>query len=715
MITVSTNMTNALKRANIPKFFVCKIETATDDIYISTKEYSFSSGQRAIGVISEVSPISSMMSVFSRTIASTDMSIGIMNAPYNMAGTIKRFSDFIGGYDYINRPAKVYLCADNITSFSDCLLLFNGYISEMITADPNKVTLKLTDITMRFGDVSGDVAGSSSYPQIDNPTTIPIVFGTVKPNEEIIGRLVKGIYIGSKKFVISNEPMKSVSDVWIYDNDFGCLARFTNSSDYGITLDDSGRTTVRIYDYLSPELEVYLYPDSSEIIHNDSPYYVLTDSQLAHDKNDKTYMTASVASYTPDGHTDDTHEDIFYATLPSHGASGEFDNVYLEWKHERIEPSSTYYQAAWWRFQIYSGSSWHDYPSSQIEGRFTTLPGYNSADITSSLNSDSRTISDLKDPARIKVIVQGGFRSGDGSRRTLGYFHECRLRIKYKKTIFQRNPYSPYVVLNVPIYVSGEGRKFGSWIDETGRSNSYDEGDLIENPAYIIESILRSNLGLDSSGIDVDAFDNAASELSSWKNSLVIDESVKSHELIADICRQNKLLFYTTGKGTCSLFCFKSSYTASATLYADDILGNPEISYMPLNALVNRLRINYLLDTLTGKMKRTTSAENTSSQTKYAMTKKAVIDAGCIHDSDTADLLSAHIVGSSGYWKDLKIILSIETTLKLCHWDVGDIIAIDSSLDSYLMKLGASWADTKMLIIEKNVYLGRCYFRLIEI
>lgn len=43
-------------------------------------------------------------------------------------------------------------------------------------------------------------------------------------------------------------------------------------------------------------------------------------------------------------------------------------------------------------------------------------------------------------------------------------------------------------------YGIGKGRMFGSWIDSNGRSNGYAEGDLIENPAYIIESILREEL-----------------------------------------------------------------------------------------------------------------------------------------------------------------------------------------------------------------------------
>jgi len=44
------------------------------------------------------------------------------------------------------------------------------------------------------------------------------------------------------------------------------------------------------------------------------------------------------------------------------------------------------------------------------------------------------------------------------------------------------------------VYASVAGRKFRAWIDADSRSNGYNSGDLIENPAYIIESIIRDEI-----------------------------------------------------------------------------------------------------------------------------------------------------------------------------------------------------------------------------
>lgn len=45
------------------------------------------------------------------------------------------------------------------------------------------------------------------------------------------------------------------------------------------------------------------------------------------------------------------------------------------------------------------------------------------------------------------------------------------------------------------IYDTGKGRMYGEWIDGPDCSNAYDEGDLIENPGSIIESLLCDELG----------------------------------------------------------------------------------------------------------------------------------------------------------------------------------------------------------------------------
>lgn len=64
------------------------------------------------------------------------------------------------------------------------------------------------------------------------------------------------------------------------------------------------------------------------------------------------------------------------------------------------------------------------------------------------------------------------------------------------KTVFDRSRDLSQDFDGLGKYAYGyiKGRTFGGWIDDNSRSNGYNAGDLIENPAYIIESILRDEI-----------------------------------------------------------------------------------------------------------------------------------------------------------------------------------------------------------------------------
>ena len=101
------------------------------------------------------------------------------------------------------------------------------------------------------------------------------------------------------------------------------------------------------------------------------------------------------------------------------------------------------------------------------------------------------------------------------------------------------------------VYCSGKGRKYGAWID-TIDSNSrtsengdapdpnYGTSDFIENPVYIIEDILRTELGLDDStdgsDIDIESFDNAVAKQTETSGTTKKgDISLIFNDAIADI------------------------------------------------------------------------------------------------------------------------------------------------------------------------------------
>lgn len=66
-----------------------------------------------------------------------------------------------------------------------------------------------------------------------------------------------------------------------------------------------------------------------------------------------------------------------------------------------------------------------------------------------------------------------------------------RIRLVYLRVAEQAQSGNPAYILE-----TGKGRMFDSWIDSPDHSNAFNSGDLIQNPAYAIESLLVDELGL---------------------------------------------------------------------------------------------------------------------------------------------------------------------------------------------------------------------------
>jgi hypothetical protein len=97
------------------------------------------------------------------------------------------------------------------------------------------------------------------------------------------------------------------------------------------------------------------------------------------------------------------------------------------------------------------------------------------------------------------------------------------------------------------------GRMFGQWIDRGFRVNGYDEDDLIENPVYIIESILRDILHFSDDEIFYPSFDELANTLfgylKDWKFSGGIYEVQSARDIIDNLLQQcHCSLFKEDGK-----------------------------------------------------------------------------------------------------------------------------------------------------------------------
>lgn len=342
------------------------------------------------------------------------------------------------------------------------------------------------------------------------------------------------------------------------------------------------------------------------------------------------------------------------------------------------------------------------------------------------------TLQDLKSPCFLRVNVTTNYTSGTGDY-PIEDIYGIRLRVRYKRDFYDEvtatrsgnipmsSPFynsrhlgKGFFNNSTALYVECEGKTFGSWIDADGRTNSFNAGDLITNPAYIVESILRDILSFTS--INVASFDDAATEMSTWEHIVIIRDKQDALSLIQDICKQTKSVFYLNGAGEACLFTFKSAYTPVGMIYPDDIeLNSFKLGKSSYSELVNDVSVSFLFDEASKKLSRAITEENATSQTDYNRKASKEIKANNIAAKATAQLLTDHFVGTSGFWKDRHPVVSIDGTKKTMIYDVGDVVYLDKTFDDILSNYGDTWEETAMLIIDKEFLKKGARFQLIAL
>ena len=278
------------------------------------------------------------------------------------------------------------------------------------------------------------------------------------------------------------------------------------------------------------------------------------------------------------------------------------------------------------------------------------------------------------------------------------------------------------------IYYSGKGRKYGAWIDtinsnarnsENGDASDpgYAANDLIENPIYIIESILRSELSLDSSttgaDIDVSSFDTAGNTTNGYLGDIYEDavsdvkfafaqyKFINSKDMLERLGRLCFSYVFVGGDGKFKIKTLRRTddYSSSdQTIDFHDIdLG--KIGKTSLGNVKNSILVKYNHDYGANQNKSEATATDSTSQGTtvdgFNQTMKLEIEANEILDSTTATKLAEALLA---FMKDRRN--TVEFTClrpKYNHLEIGDIIDFsnwDSDLKIYGQTMGGSWDST---------------------
>jgi hypothetical protein len=699
---------NALRiRPNVPGKLVLKLVLDSDTYWLSNNDFSI--GATFIyGLIKDWGNIEHAINLLKKTYNYNTVNLKIDNTPYAHTGSAwKMFTDELGSKDYVNRDAYVYLYLDGLTSTDDLLQIFHGHIKSIQGATPESFTLPLADASSSIHiKVPKTLIDSTTYPDaplesIGKP--LPLLYGEFDVDKEIVGHWAEAAWISPTKLVLADSVVESISTVWLWDDRLRKYIEI-DSSEYTATVDDSGLATITLNDVDQPLCWAYLYPNQCELILGDTD--IFDGSPDYHKAYDQDEMTGLVYKSDP-GTTESASLYFYFEPLDALAAiNPTTDGTFLEVK-ARAENTGDISSAVM-HFMADNSAIGADIDLSgeTYDPESTPQGDYTQENISVDWAADGIAWEHFgKDgDDRAYIYVHVATDANGASTRTVLSLYEIRLKIRYRPTLHP----------GVRIFAECKGREYGAWINGS-RTNDYNSGDPIDNPAFIIEDILRRDLGLADADIDEGAFDSVSDELSSatvdMELAFSLIEQVDSLKLIEEICRQSTVNYSIGGdsKHTVQVLNIGSvSYSADDTLLAEHIK-RIELSDTKESEIINKIKYSFGYDKMLREWRKSDESENSTSQTTYNVTKELDIKASMILDNHTIKVLvGTHIDTTvptvTGYWKDKKPLLLVEL---LCweniDWEALDIIQVDSGVGAFIKNFGSAWNDDKFLVIKKII------------
>ena len=129
------------------------------------------------------------------------------------------------------------------------------------------------------------------------------------------------------------------------------------------------------------------------------------------------------------------------------------------------------------------------------------------------------------------------------------------------------------------VYYSGKGRPFGAYIDADSRNQGYNKGDLIEHPVFIIESLLRSELGTIYTGSGTSTTSNKLVDSNASFATSVVGQTVYN---ITD-----KTSAMVTARDSATTLSIDANIMASGESYIIGGLTSDEIDYASFDTVGN--------------------------------------------------------------------------------------------------------------------------------
>lgn len=600
-------------------------------------------------------------------------------------------SDDINVIEFSTSVEIYLLCGENATGLSDCILCFSGTLKESPKYDEHTWSITIVDqsISLLTRQLPLATVGSvySDAPGDYLNDAIPLVYGIFNWDDlsSDVG-LVKGIPINTDtppKCVFADHVLNAFTTMFYQESGL-TEPSFYNS--VTLNVNDGGRGTGVP---LSSELTIYLIPDNRSYEGYTFPYLAAQQPDYpnkAYDRDQNTYCESwdgfdngttmySNATFGFGPERDIAIEGVFYKAIEQSGG-----NWGLRYK---IGPSSGI------TFGTQEVRICWNYVGSTLYSEDFAATFDNTWRNTGTANHDGPLMSD-----RLKycLLVLASSTSGADSvinNKHIAKIYEIRLRIIYKEAAAMIG------------WGALQGREFGSWIDSAGHlvdDQGYDAGDLIEDPAYIIESLLRDELSWATASIDEASFDDAAN--SSVIMRMNLTKKATAARIIRQICEQSTFAFHMSGAGKAKLIPLnESSPSTDRTIPFSHVKAN-SLRMSQVGPFVNWLTYNSCWLPQLGKYRNINTNYDVGSASSYGVHEHTVYWPNIEGTSVTH--IFQHLISATGLWSEPKNVIEFEAIgFTNADIEIGDWIELDDETwDAQLQLNGASWSGEQFLVTE---------------
>ena len=523
MLSFDTALTSGLASANTTAFWVLKLYYNDESDFIGVSDRHRQDGTDIYyGIVASFGTYTQSLDFFNFSTSIGNMNVNLINTAKSIKGG--RFSDLIASNNFANRKWELFLNTNNTTTLDTAARRIGvGVISGEVSYDQNNFKLTLLDnSSILHKRIPANIVDSTNYPNAPSNNIgkpIPLSYGDFYEKTDI-GTIptsnfdrYSNFYKGAFPAIITDkwdvgesaseakpdsQALNTLDSENLYFYKDGYYPTFTGTCD--------ATTNNPVMEFSGGTASVYIPLSSS----GQGSGTITNSGSVTNPLNAVDGSFSTLTAIAANGATTaDSRASISYA-IPKVNKLGDFTGIssLVKWGTvtSLTDTADDFFQLAGVvTLPSITSDSEVKY---NIEGMFTAAQE-ESFDFEKNISFKLFT-GNTNESVQIEetgVVIDFNIESIDShsieeffeKTYTGGYGVTTQFETESEK-IEETVTLSRTVNLLTPnkldyIYYSGKGRQYGAYIDADSRDQGYAVNAVIENPIFIIESILRSELG----------------------------------------------------------------------------------------------------------------------------------------------------------------------------------------------------------------------------